>query len=102
MSKCNKLVKDNIPDIITASGQKPISVRLTGKEFIDALIEKLFEEVQEIKQEPNVEELADLEQVIIAIAKELGISVKQLEEVRELKVKERGSFNIGIFLRSVQ
>lgn len=102
MKRHNKLVWDNIPDIILSKGQKPLTTNLTGKNLLDALIDKLIEEGQEIKQEPNVEELADLEEVIIAIAKELGISVKQLEEVRELKIKERGSFNKGIFLRSVQ
>lgn len=102
MNQYNKLVRDKIPDIILSKGLKPITARLRGSELVEALIEKLFEEANEIKENPCVEELADLEEVILAIAKELGISSNQLDDARKLKAKERGQFNKGIFLKGVE
>ena len=97
----NKLVRDKIPEIIAASGAKLKMHTLTDEEHLQALIEKLGEEYQEFKEAVNVEELADLQEVILALASILG-SHEQLETVRADKAAKRGAFKKKIFLESVE
>lgn len=68
MTKYNKLVRDSIPEIIESSGKR-CKYRVAGrKEYGEKLMEKLNEEVQEFFLKPNVEELADIQEVVDAIA----------------------------------
>lgn len=91
----DKLVRDNIPDLITAKGETPIIRVVEGIEYEHYLIHKLIEEKNELIQAINcgekeyvMEESADLLEVIIAILKHKGISQfdfnKCLVEKREL------------------
>jgi predicted house-cleaning noncanonical NTP pyrophosphatase (MazG superfamily) len=63
----NKLVRDKIPDIITARGEKAITHIAEDKAFEEALTAKLQEEVAEFLEKPSVEEAADVLEVIQAI-----------------------------------
>ena len=60
----NKLVRDNIPDIIINNGEVPITRILSNKEYKQELEKKLYEEYQEVLNTTNtkdrIEELADL------------------------------------------
>jgi predicted house-cleaning noncanonical NTP pyrophosphatase (MazG superfamily) len=90
-----KLVRDLIPDIIRAKGEEPITYRADAAEYRRRLREKLAEEVDEFltaddKDAP--EELADVLEVVYALAADLGISQTQLEKVREDKAATRGAF----------
>jgi len=61
----NKLVRDKIPEIIKASG-KSFDVHFAKKEEILPLLEtKLNEEVSEYLEAKNLEELADVMEVLI-------------------------------------
>lgn len=60
----NKLVRDKIPEIIEKSGKKCSFEILSGDEYIQKLDEKLNEELQEYYQDKNIEELADLMEVL--------------------------------------
>ena len=101
MKEYDKLVRDKIPQIIIANGQKPITVELTDKALLDALIAKLYEEADEIRENPCAEELADLEEVILAIASQIGVSKEELNRARESKAAKRGGFTKGYFLKGV-
>lgn len=97
----NKLVRDNIPSIITESGEIPNFRILDDGEFLKALNDKLLEEVAEYQESRDLEELADILQVICAISEIIGGGQKELEYLRDEKAIERGAFRSQIFLESV-
>ena len=98
----NKLVRDKIPEIIEASGKTCETKILSDEEYLQMLDKKLDEELAEYHQEQNIEELADLLEVLYAIAKARGYSIEELEHVRLEKQKARGPFNGKILLKSVK
>jgi|SRR3989344_1333981 len=95
----NKLVRDKIPEIILASGETPKTRVLEDKEYAEELIKKLREELAEFEADRSIEELADIQEVILAIADVLG-SREELERVRTDKAKKRGGFKKRIFLET--
>ena len=94
----NKLVRDLIPDIIEKSGNKCEIRILSDEEYIKMLDVKLDEELAEYHKDQNIEELADLLEVIYSAAIAHGYSIEELERIRENKVEKRGAFNKKIFL----
>lgn len=98
MKKYNKLVRDKIPEIMVTNGAKPVTRILDDEEYIKELNIKLREELNEYLESNEVEELADLEEVLNAILKYKNISREQFEEIRSAKVKKRGSFDKRIYL----
>ncbi len=98
----NKLVRDKIPEIIMADGKKSNTRILNDKEYLKELIKKLGEESKELAENPSVEELADIKELIIAIRQVLGIHAGELEEVRRQKATKNGRFKKRIFLESVE
>lgn len=97
----NKLVRDKIPEIIEASGKACETEILSYEEYLQMLDKKLDEELAEYHQEQNIEELADLLEVLYATAKARGYSIEELEHVRIEKQEERGGFNERILLKEV-
>lgn len=97
-----KLVRDKIPEIITAKGDMPIIRVLSSREFLEHLSNKLNEEVQEFLTEGTVEELADIYEVLLAILEHMDITFESFEKLRNQKLLERGGFSKRIFLDSVQ
>jgi predicted house-cleaning noncanonical NTP pyrophosphatase (MazG superfamily) len=102
----NKLVRDRIPQVIESTG-KQFSVRtLNHEEYISELKNKSFEELQEYVNADNdenaIEELADLLEIIHALAKYHGASFEEVEEVRRKKAEKRGGFEEKIFLIEVE
>jgi predicted house-cleaning noncanonical NTP pyrophosphatase (MazG superfamily) len=94
----NKLVRDKIPQIIEAEGKK-YDIRIADKkEHYDLLKEKLKEEVGEFLEAKNLEELADVMEVLFGLADNLGYSEDDLIRKREEKREERGEFKEGIVL----
>jgi predicted house-cleaning noncanonical NTP pyrophosphatase (MazG superfamily) len=69
MESYNKLVRDNIPDILDAKGIPYEQREATAEEYKAELIKKLEEELNEFKQQGSIEELADLIEVIEALKK---------------------------------
>ena len=98
MPTYNKLVRDRIPEIIEAQGKMVKARTLDDSEYLEALIEKVSEELAEFKAEPSAEELADLQEVLLALADALSISHEELEKVRVAKATKRGAFKDKIFL----
>lgn len=92
-----KLVRDNIPQIITADGKKPITRILGQEEYLQELDRKLDEEVAEYQSDKSLEEMADVLEVLLAICEARGHSVEELMAVREEKRERRGGFVQRIF-----
>lgn len=97
----NKLVRDRIPEIIEASGKTCIKEVLSDEEYLKMLDAKLDEELAEYHKDQNIEELADILEVILACAVANGYSVEELEQVRAEKAAKRGSFEMKILLKEV-
>ena len=97
----NKLVRDKIPEIIQADGKQPKIRVLDKAEYLEELIKKLGEEYEEFKIDHSVDELADLQEVILALADALNISHAQLDKAYSDKALARGAFKKRIFLESV-
>ena len=94
----NKLVRDRIPKIIEAAGGKCKVEVLGDEEYLKMLDTKLDEELAEYHKDQNIEELADLVEVIYAAAVARGYTVEELEAVRIKKAEERGGFRDKILL----
>ena len=91
-----KLVRDKIPEIIRASGDRPVTRVADSGEYLGRLGDKLVEEAQETcdaDREHQADELADTLEVVYAIADEIGVSRGDLEKIRENKAAERGGFS---------
>ena len=97
----NKLVRDRIPDIIEASGKKCSIEILSDDEYLKLVDEKLDEELAEYHKDQNIEELADILEVLYAATQARGYSLEELEEVRAKKSEKRGAFKDKILLKTV-
>ncbi len=86
MRTYNKLVRDKIPEIITEKGENPITKTLNDKEYLE---------------DNNVEELADIVEVIYGILDSKNVSLDKFENIRKGKVEKRGAFSKRIFLEKV-
>ena len=97
----HKLVRDRIPEIIEASGKTCVTEILSDGDYLTMLDAKLDEELAEYHRDQNLEELADLMEVVYAAALARGYTLEQLEQVRAEKARERGGFRKKILLRTV-
>jgi predicted house-cleaning noncanonical NTP pyrophosphatase (MazG superfamily) len=97
----NKLVRDNIPSIIESNGKKAIYDILSPKKYIEMLDLKLTEELAEYQESKELEELADIMEVIYAITVAKGHSIEDLEALRIKKAEQRGAFVKKILLKEV-
>jgi predicted house-cleaning noncanonical NTP pyrophosphatase (MazG superfamily) len=96
-----KLVRDRIPDIMRADGREPETRILAGPEYLDSLFHKLLEEADELRAAPvesQVEEAADVYEVLLSIANTIGSSIDELQETAERKRAERGGFEARVWL----
>lgn len=98
MTVYNKLVRDKIPACITQSGEKPLVRILDLEEYIACLDSKLDEEVGEYHRDKNAEELADILEVVFALAAIHGVSEEELLSLRLRKKEARGGFAERVFL----
>lgn len=105
MREYNKLVRDNIPDIIMNNGENPITRILDEDEYRVELETKLGEEYHEVlgttSCDERIEELADMVEVIMALAEVEGKSLDDVLEVAEVKRAKRGGFKKRVFLEKV-
>ena len=99
--KYSKLVRDRIPEIIEASGKTCVTEILPDDEYLRMIDTKLDEELAEYHKDQNIEELADLMEVIYAAAIARGYTIEQLEKVRAEKSEKRGAFQKKLLLVEV-
>jgi predicted house-cleaning noncanonical NTP pyrophosphatase (MazG superfamily) len=102
MPTYNKLVRDRIPEIIAAQGQPCTTEILSDVAYLEKLNQKLQEELDEYLQDQDLTELADLLEVIYAVAQAQGMSKEELEEIRAAKAEKRGGFKRKILLVGVE
>lgn len=98
----HKLVRDGIPDMIRDRGERVESVALKGDALITALRQKLVEEAFEALDAASgnelLGELADVQEVLLALTSALNIDHATLEQERLKKRKKRGGFEKGLML----
>ncbi|GAC90445.1 hypothetical protein KN10_0881 [Anoxybacillus flavithermus NBRC 109594] len=94
-----------IPKIIEEAGKTFTTRTLSDEEYRQELRKKAFEELEEYMNASDdvtaVEELADLLEIIHALAKCHGATIEQVEAVRASKAEKRGGFKEKIFLIEV-
>lgn len=88
----NKLVRDNIPEIVRKRGDTPNVYAADDAEYWERLKDKLREEVDEFLEAADGEELADVMEVIGAISEFKGIDPNNVEKIRQKKAEVRGGF----------
>ena len=102
----NKLVRDDIPEIIKKNGEVPKVSVLDEARFGIALKNKLIEEAQEVleasSKEDVLDELSDVMELIEAIAKDNNLTMSEIEKKKQKKKKERGGFEKKLFLEYVE
>jgi len=98
----NKLVRDKITQIIENNGGKSSTKILNDEEYLVELNKKLQEEVNEYLQSGEVEELADIQEVVYALVKAKGVNLQDFEKIRLQKVEKRGAFKDKLFLIEVE
>ena len=80
-----KLVRDKIPEIIKKNNRNPIIYVADDKEYLKRLYDKLIEEIEEFKENPSPEELADILEVCDAIRDYFGINPEKVEKIKNKK-----------------
>ncbi|MGW0591244.1 nucleoside triphosphate pyrophosphohydrolase [Streptosporangium sp. NPDC002607] len=94
-------MRDRIPEIIREHGGEPVVTVLGEVDYREALLEKLFEEAAELREAgvtEVAEEIADVLEVLRAIAKVHGHEWADIEKVAEVKRVERGAFLERVYL----
>lgn len=96
----NKLVRDRIPEIIASKGGTAQFRTLSPEEYLIFLEAKLDEETGEYHRDKNIEELADILEVVYALAASIGCTKEELNDVYRKKHEARGGFEKRILLIS--
>jgi len=98
----NKLVRDKIPQIIEAAGKTFTTRRLYQQEYRRELRQRAFEELEEYMNAKDdaaaLEELADLLEIVHALAECHGANTEKVEAIRAEKAEKSGGFREKIFL----
>lgn len=102
----NKLVRDRIPEIIKQQGKTFTTRILKNKEYLKELRTKLVEETNEYleadSKTESIEELADIMELLHALAEFHDVTIGKLEQIRAEKAEKRGSFKERIYLMEVE
>lgn len=94
----SKIVRDKIPQIIKESGKTAQTHIADPEEYFKALKQKLEEEVKEYSVSDDVQELADILEVIHAITDAKQMDWNELEKIRIDKAEKNGTFQKRIIL----
>ncbi len=101
----NKLVRDNIPNIIRANGGEPIYRMLDENEYWEYLLKKDIEELQEVKEaispEERKKEIADKLEILRAMAERDGFSLQDIIDEANIKKQKNGGFQKRLLLEKV-
>ena len=98
----NKLIRDRIPEIIAANGKTAQIRVLSDEEYASVLERKLTEEVSEYLETKEPMELADVLEVVEALAENAGVSFNELSAMKAAKQRRNGAFRKKLFLESVE
>ncbi len=95
----DKLVRDRIPEIIEASGNKCEIEVVSDEVALEYLYKKLNEEVGELLEDKNLDEIADVMEVLFAIGSKYGYSEDEVLGRRNEKKDTRGGFGSNLVLK---
>lgn len=99
----NKLVRDNIPEIVKSNGRIPIYATIKEEDiYVQLLKSKLQEEVMEYLESGEIIELCDVVEVVYALLKTHGVSQSEFEDMRNEKATINGIFEKRIFLEKIK
>ncbi|MBA4014366.1 MAG: hypothetical protein C0481_21115 [Phenylobacterium sp.] len=103
--RVQKLIRDRLPEIMRGQGLAVFDRRLDDAEFVSALGDKLVEEANEARLANPDEiagELADVLEVVHALAAAHGLSLQEVEVARLAKRAERGGFDARVYNAAVE
>ena len=95
-------MRDRIPEIIEKDGRKAKTRILDDEEYRKQLNKKLQEEVKEYLEDNNLEELADIVEVVYGILNSMNVTVDEFEKVRNNKKEKNGGFEKKIYLEEAE
>ena len=99
--KINKLIRDRMPDIMTAQGCTVVQREMGTEEYIQRLKEKLLEEGREVLEartvDEHLEELADVLEVLRALCDAKQIAMGEVQARRMNKRAAKGGFEQRVF-----
>ena len=99
----NKLVRDKIPEEINSMEGRKTKFRIMDEnEYIKELNRKLLEESNEFVEENDIEELADVMEVMESIMKIKNIQQEEVKKIQTKKRDKKGSFDRKIYLEYVE
>lgn len=101
MKVYDKLVRDRIPEIIEGSGKKCDVEVVSDEVALEYLYMKLEEETKELLEDKNLEEIADVMEVLFAIANKYGYSEEDVIRKKNDKKNSRGGFEDNLVLKNV-
>ena len=102
MKKYNKLVRDNICYLIKKNGQIPEYHIAGTEEYNQMLLDKMIEELEEFRENPCIEEAADMYEVWLAILERWDMVPLDVISYANKKKKEKGGFFDGYVLTGVE
>lgn len=101
----NKLVRDNIPDIINGAGKKCKIKKLNNLEYTIELKKKLCEEANEVFEANSkneiIQELADVLEIVDALKDIYDLTDLDIQYIKEQKANKNGRFKEKIYLEYV-
>jgi predicted house-cleaning noncanonical NTP pyrophosphatase (MazG superfamily) len=99
--KIDQIIRDKLPEIMRSQGIAVFERPLEGKELDQRMREKLLLEAREVQNaqstEELIEELADVLEVMHALAKAAGVDLQRVEEKRTKKLQARGGFEARLY-----
>ena len=102
----NKIIRSKIPSRMIAEGVKVNSKKLNSNEFIDKLKLKLIEEAKEVSSATSrdkiKEELADVMEVMQALAQAADINMTDIEQEQILKREINGHFSPENYINYIE
>lgn len=103
--KVEKLIRDRLPQIMRGQGLAVFDRRLDDEAYRQALKTKLLEEGQELAEATDRDdllgELADVSEVLRAIAAAHDFTLDEVEAARVRKREARGGFDERVFNAAV-
>jgi predicted house-cleaning noncanonical NTP pyrophosphatase (MazG superfamily) len=100
--KYHKLVRDGIPERISAKHERVVYANLRQEQILQLLTGKLIEEAQELisaeGQDATAEELADVYEVLRGMMHQAGVDEDRVVEIANSKRARVGGFDRGVFL----
>ena len=102
MIQKNKLARDKMPEVFEAQNRIHKTVVLNDAEYAKELRNKLKEETAEFLEDNNLEELADILEVIYTLTKNIGHTQVELEQRRADKAKKYGTWEKKLYLIEVE